>query len=48
VQEAKIKGQAIESVVLMIEGDLDLYQIAKLATKMDLPGGDQLKKAGVK
>ena len=48
VQEAKIKGQAIESVVLMIEGDLDLNQIAKLATKMDLPGGDQLKKAGVK
>ena len=48
VPEAKIKGQAIESVVLMIEGDLDLNQIAKLAAKMDLPGGDQLKKAGLK
>ena len=45
--EAKIKGQAIESVVLMIEGDLDLNQIAKLAEKIDLPGGDQLKKAGI-
>ena len=47
VPEAKIKGQTIESVVLMIEGDLDLNQIAKLAAKMDLPGGDQLKKAGL-
>ena len=48
VPEAKIKGQTIESVVLMIEGDLDLNQIAKLAAKINLPGGDQLKKAGLK
>ena len=47
VPEAKIKGQTIESVVLMIEGDLDLNQIAKLAAKINLPGGDQLKKAGL-
>lgn len=46
--EAKIKGQAIESLVLMVEGDLDLNQITKLAVKMDLPGRDQLKKAGIK
>lgn len=40
----KFKGIAIESVLLLIEGDIDLNQISKLTEKMNLPGGNQLKK----
>jgi len=31
----------------LIEGKIALDKIAKLITKMNLPGGDQLKKAGI-
>ena len=34
-----------ESVLLTITGDIDLREISKLTNSMDLPGGDQLKKA---
>ncbi len=38
-----IKGIAVESVLLLIEGDINLNQIYKLTEKMNLPGGNQLK-----
>lgn len=41
----KINGRTLETVLLLLEGDIDLNQISKLTDKMDLPGGDQLKKA---
>jgi len=44
---AQVQGNSIESVVLLIEGKIALDKIAKLITKMNLPGGDQLKKAGI-
>lgn len=42
------KKREFESVLITLTGDIDLRQISKLANKMDLPGGDQLKKAGKK
>jgi hypothetical protein len=40
-----VNGRQIESILLMLEGNIDLNQISKLTDKMDLPGGKQLKKA---
>lgn len=40
-----ISGKSLETVLLLLEGDIDLNQISNLTNKMDLPGGDQLKKA---
>jgi len=37
--------RGIESVLLIMEGDIDLNQISKLTREMDLPGGEQLEKA---
>ena len=47
VPEAQTKGKKIEAVVLLIEGNIELDKIAKLISKMDLPGGDQLKMSGI-
>jgi hypothetical protein len=47
VPEAKIKGAKIEAVLLLIEGEIELDKIAKLISKMNLPGGDQLKMSGI-
>ena len=44
---AQTKGKKIESVVLLIEGNLEIDKIAKLISKMDLPGGKQLKMSGI-
>ena len=46
-QDITINGQKreFESVLLTLTGDIDLRQISKLTNSMDLPGGDQLKKA---
>lgn len=41
-----IRGKQVESVLMLLEGAIDLNQISKLTEKMDLPGGEQLKKAG--
>ena len=41
----EINGRDIESVLLLLEGDIDLNKISKLTDQMDLPGGRQLKKA---
>ncbi len=34
-----------ESVIISLTGNIDLNQISKLTEKMDLPGGEHLKKA---
>ncbi|UOB18214.1 DUF4252 domain-containing protein [Abyssalbus ytuae] len=44
--KVEVNGHGIETVLLSLTGDIDLRQIAKLTEKMDLPGGDQLGKAG--
>lgn len=41
-----VRGKKVESVLMLLEGDIDLNQISKLTEKMDLPGGEQLKMAG--
>lgn len=42
------KKREVETVVLSLTGDIDLRQISKLTNQMNMPGGDQLKKAGKK
>jgi len=46
-QNISINGEKreFESVLLTLTGDIDLRQISKLTNSMDLPGGEQLKKA---
>jgi len=46
-QDITINGEKreFESVIISITGDIDLRQISKLTESMDLPGGEQLKKA---
>ena len=39
-----IKGKPLESILLLVEGRIDLEQIGKLTEAMELPGGKQLKK----
>lgn len=38
------KKREIETVVVSLTGDINLNEISKLTSKMDLPGGDKLKK----
>lgn len=49
-QDITINGQKreVETVLLTLTGDIDLRQISKLTNQMNMPGGDQLKKAGEK
>jgi uncharacterized protein DUF4252 len=49
-QDISINGKKreIETVLLSLTGDIDLKQISKLTSKMDLPGGKHLEKAGEK
>lgn len=49
-QEIEINGKKreIETVLLTLTGDIDLRQVSKITNQMDIPGGDQLKKAGEK
>jgi len=48
--DIKINGKKreIETVIMTLTGDIDLRQISKITNQMDLPGGDQLKKAAKK
>lgn len=39
------KKPEIESVIMSLTGDIDLRQVSKIADKMDVPGGEQLKNA---
>ena len=49
-QDININGKKreIETVILSLTGDIDLRQVSKLTNKMNVPGGDQLKKVGEK
>jgi len=49
-QNIEINGEKreFETVIMSLTGDIDLRQISKLTSQMDIPGGDQLKKAGDK
>jgi hypothetical protein len=42
------KKRTLESVVISLTGDIDLNQISKLTSKMNLPGGDALDKKNKK
>jgi hypothetical protein len=42
------KKREFETVIMTLTGDVDLRQISKIASQFDMPGGDQLKKAGKK
>ena len=46
-KDISINGEVreIETVLLSLTGDIDLKQISKLTSKMDLPGGKHLGKA---
>lgn len=46
--DIKVNGEKrdIETVVVSILGDIDLRQISKLTSQMNIPGGEQLEKAG--
>ena len=39
------KQRVIETVLLSLTGDIDLRQVSKLTTQLNVPGGEQLKKA---
>jgi hypothetical protein len=39
------KQRVIETVLLSLTGDIDLRQVSKLTNQLNVPGGEQLKKA---
>lgn len=43
-ESVSIKGKSLESVLLLLEGNIDLERIGDLTEAIDLPGGDQLRK----
>ncbi len=43
--DAVVNGKKIETVLLSLTGDFDLKQVSKLTQKMNIPGGEHLKKA---
>ncbi|MCH7525108.1 MAG: DUF4252 domain-containing protein [Bacteroidetes bacterium] len=49
-QDITIHGEKreIETVIVSIVGDIDLREISKLTSSMNIPGGKHLKKAGDK
>lgn len=49
-QDITINGEKreIETVIVSIVGDIDLREISKLTSSMNIPGGKHLKKAGDK
>ena len=46
-QDIKVGGEQriIETVLLSLTGDIDLRNVSKLTSQLNVPGGDQLKKA---
>ncbi|MBU2920761.1 DUF4252 domain-containing protein [Winogradskyella psychrotolerans] len=42
------KKREFETVVMTLTGNIDLRQVSKITNQMDIPGGEQLKKAGEK
>jgi Domain of unknown function (DUF4252) len=49
-QDITINGEKreIETVIVSIVGDIDLREISKITSSMNIPGGEHLKKAGDK
>jgi hypothetical protein len=49
-QDIEINGKKreFEAVIMTLTGDIDLRQVSKITNQMDIPGGEQLKKAGDK
>lgn len=47
IPDAQLQGKDIKAVILLIEGNFKLDKIGKLISKMNLPGGDQLKMSGI-
>ncbi|MDC1217666.1 DUF4252 domain-containing protein [Flavobacteriaceae bacterium] len=45
IENSPLNGRSIETILMIIEGDIDLNKISKLTDKMNLPGGKELKKA---
>ena len=44
-EQSEVKD--IKAVILLIEGNFEMDKIGKLISKMNLPGGDQLKMSGI-
>lgn len=42
---SNLSGREIKAVLMVLEGNIDLNKISKLTDQMDLPGGEQLRKA---
>ena len=45
MKDSPLGERPVETIILIIEGDIDLKQISKLTDQMSLPGGKQLRKA---
>ena len=45
IKDSPLGERLVETIILLIEGDIDLKQISKLTDQMSLPGGKQLRKA---
>ncbi|MFI2742461.1 DUF4252 domain-containing protein [Zhouia sp. PK063] len=43
-----VGNRDVNTVLLKLTGDIDLNQISKLTSSMDIPGGNELKKVGNK
>ena len=47
MKDSPLGERTVETIILLIEGNIDLKQISKLTDQMSLPGGKQLRKASV-
>jgi hypothetical protein len=45
MKDSPLGERTLETIILLIEGNIDLKQISKLTDQMSLPGGKQLRKA---
>ena len=45
MKDSPLGERPVETIILLIEGNIDLKQISKLTDQMSLPGGKQLRKA---
>ena len=44
MKDSPLGERPVETIILLIEGNIDLKQISKLTDQMSLPGGKQLRK----
>ena len=47
IPDTRPQVKDIKAVILLIEGNFEMDKIGKLISKMNLPGGDQLKMSGI-